>query len=286
MPGNNEIPVFVRILGDAKDVSKKLGDVNREVKSFVGNVEAAGARGAAAFGVFGAALTATALSSFKVSAELQTIRTRMDAVTKSSALAQQTFQNAISMAGSGAMAFPTASIAQAATNLTVFKQNVQTTLPVIADFAAAMGKDIGEETDFVKKALEGGAKGFKMLAKQADISGADLKKFGAVLKDGGTELNLTGANADKASQALLRLLNFKYGGAAQAQANTLSGSLQVLKNVASETAGGFTSGLVPAATLAVNISTVTTLPPPQPTQTYTLTPSVNGTRGTISPSSP
>jgi hypothetical protein len=249
----NNIPVFVRILGDTKDLGKKLKDAERDVKSWVGNVESAGLRAGASFGIFGAALTAVGLSAIKTASGFEDMQTRLAAITRDGEKAAQVFNNAVALSAS--TPFPVGQVVQAATALTMFRQNVQATLPKVADFAAATGKDLPEAATLIGKALEGNAKGFRALSNQADISANDLRNFGAALDKNGKVALDNSVHIDQARAALSKLLSSNYGGAAAAQANTLSGSITKLQDNLSLAAAAFGKTLVPAATVAVQAVT-------------------------------
>ena len=201
MANNNEVPVFVRIRGDVKDFGEKLGKVQKDVKKWTGEVESAGVSAGASFGVFGAALTALSAKTVQTYANFEQLQARLEAVTHSSEKATQVFNQAVQLAS--ATPFSVNQVTQAAVTMTAFRLNAQQTVPVVADLAAAMGKDIGETAVMMGKAMQGSSEGFQSLHEQAGITTMDLKKFGATV-DAQGKLVLEGSyNVDKAREALI-----------------------------------------------------------------------------------
>lgn len=91
-------------------------------------------------------------------------------------------------------------------------EGLQTATQAAADMAAALGMDLQSSTQLVAKAMVNG--------------GSILRRYGIDVKE-------TGDKA-KDAEAVLRALNEKFGGAANAQVNTYRGSVAQLKNAFSD----------------------------------------------------
>lgn len=194
---------------DAKQFSKTIEQAKADVKKFAGDSRAIAAGVGAGLLSASVGLGAVALS----------LRNASDAVGAIGDSLAQTFAGkeleAITkqVLDLGALElFKPEQFANAAKRLNTFGKDVQSNLVVAADIAARTGASF----DAVAEALARfgrDEKGTKALLKLSGIKPAELEKFGAVLNEAGTGLDITGQNAEKAQKALEAVAKSQFAGA-------------------------------------------------------------------------
>lgn len=240
---------FDSLKSQTATVSKETKILNSYMREFGSIASGAALKAGLSMEVFGAVLAGATGGAIKMASGFEDLQVRLKGITKDGDAANKVFEQSVALGGLNA--FPVASIVEAATQLTIFRQNVQQTLPIVLDFAAAMHEDIPKSATLIGQALEGNAKAFKALGREADIGGIDLKQFGGELDKSGKAALGNQVALDKNREALKRLLASRYGGAAAEQAETLSGSLVILQNNLKTAADSFGNVFVPAATAGV-----------------------------------
>lgn len=249
----NDVPVFVRILGDVRHLSKQLEQSQKDVRGWVGAVESSSLKASVSFGAVGLGLESIAVKALQSSANFEQMSARLLAVAKNAQVADAIFQQAVQAAA--VTPFSVNSFVQAAVTLTAFRQNAQQVTPVVADLAAAMGVPLQDAAVIMGKALSGTREGYQSLHERAGIAAEDLKRFGAQL-DSNRNLALgTTAEIEAARKALLRYAQTNFGGTAAAMADTLSGKFSNLQDALEVTAAKYADRLAPAAKLVLDVLT-------------------------------
>lgn len=250
---NNEVPVFVRVFGDVRDVSKQLDKAKKDVSGWVGAVESATLKASVSFGAVGLGLESVALGALRSSANFESLNARILAVTKNAAQAQRVFDLAVQSAA--VTPFSVNQFVQAASTLTAFRQNAAQVTPVVADLAAAMGVPLQDAAVVFGKALSGSREGFQSLHERAGIAAQDLKAFGAQLDASGSLALGNAAQIEAARQALIKYSQIQFGGTAAAMADTLSGKYSNLQDAIEVTAAKYADKLAPAAKATLDVMT-------------------------------
>lgn len=242
------VPVIVKILGQ-KDGSLNavLGEVKGEVRKISGDLTALGAKGAVGLGAIAGGFGLIGRQALQVAGEFEQFRAQLETVTGSATQASAIFERAVKFAAD--TPFDVRGIVQATVQLEVYGQRSERILPLVADLAAGMGKRIEDTSLVVGKALSGSAEGFESLRNEFGISTGTLVQYGARLNEAGTGLSLVDANADKARDALERIIQVKFGGAVERQSQTLQGALSNAGDSVSQLLAKFGQDLVPAVTL-------------------------------------
>ncbi len=137
----------------------------------------------------------------------------------------------------------------ATVQLEVYGQRSKEVLPLVADLAAGMRKDLGASALVVGKALSGSAEGFESLRNEYGITSAELKRFGAVLNETGGLSLRTSAEIAKAGNALQAIIKRDFSGAIERQSQTLNGQLSNLADTFIRIGNNIGQALIPAVSL-------------------------------------
>lgn len=135
--------------------------------------------------------------------------------------------------------FDVEGVVTATVQLEVYGQRSREVLPRVAALAAGMGKSIQDTSLVVGKALSGSLEGFESLRNEYGITTRELVKFGAETNKAGGILTQTAGQARKAEQALLKIIDLRFGDAIERQSKTTQG---VLSN-ASDAAKNFANDI-------------------------------------------
>lgn len=246
MPNNQDLPIFIRFLGDAKSVTTTAADVKKTVKTLAGDFQDLSQKAGLAFAGAGAGLLAFGGATIKVAGQFQQLEARLNSIVKDSQRAHQIFVQSASLAP--ASPFSVQQMVQASVTLTAFRQNAQRSLPAVADLAAATGARIEDIALAMSKALNGVSEGYQSLRDVAGIQFTDLEQRGAILNsDGGVSLK-DEEQREKARKALLQYVQETFSGAAAEQSKTFEGALSNVGDTIEQVANDFSQSLLPAAT--------------------------------------
>lgn len=250
----SQVPVYVKIFGERDNsLNAVLGDVRREVDNTSGSVVGLG-RGLAtglgtasvALGATAAAIAALGFRAVATAGQFEQFEARLQAVTRNAEKARQVFDNAVKFAA--VTPFGVEGIVQASVTLTAFQQNAQKTLPAVANLAAATGQRVEDVALAMSKALSGSSEGFQSLRDVSGISAADLKRFGASLNEAGGVALSSADQIERARNALLKLVDVRFGGSIEKQAATLQGALSNAGDAVTQIGATFGKELIPLAT--------------------------------------
>lgn len=202
---------------------------------------------AVAFAGVGTIFGGAAAGALATAANFEQLNAKLIAVTGSVQVASEKFQAAQAFAAK--TPFDVEGIVQATAVLEGFGLKSEQVLPVAANLAAAMGTSLSEATLAIGKAAAGSLEGFESLRSTYAITTSDLQKFGLQVDKTGSILARTPAQIEKNRNALISLINLRYGDAIERQSNTLNGALSNVGDSAAQLAAGFGSTLIPAATV-------------------------------------
>lgn len=222
-----------------------------EINSRASNVASLGQFVALGFAGVGTALAGIATGSLMVAANFEQLEGKLESVTGSLAAAQEKFRFSTEFAA--ATPFDVRSIVSATAVIEGFQQKSEELLPVAANLAAALGTDLASATLTVAKAASGSLEGFESLRNTYAISTNDIKKFGGAVDGQNQILARTPEQIEKNRNALIKLINLRYGSAIERQSKTLTGALSNVGDNAQTLAARFGQGLVPAATWLARI---------------------------------
>lgn len=152
--------------------------------------------------------------------------------------------------GTAFQVFSAEQVGGAATALNKFGEATEANLRRVADIAAGSGQSIESvAVAFGKFEKFGDSKSLMALQKQLGVTADELGRFGAVLDSNGKILADTPARAEAARAAMEALLDEKFGGAMERQADAsarLAGSTELLKQELGEAALQAKEAMAPA----------------------------------------
>lgn len=183
----------------------------------------------------------------RAAGEFEQLRAKLETVQKSAGKASQTFEFARELAAK--TPFDVKGVVAAAVQLEVYGARAQEVLPLVADLAAGMGKDIESTALVVGKAMSGSLEGFESLRNEYGVSSAKLARYGAVMTATGSISVATAADLRKAQEALQRVVQTEFGGAVERQSRTLVGALSNAGDSVQNLAALWGEDLVPMVTL-------------------------------------
>ena len=213
----------------------------------------------------GAGLAALSGYAVQAAGEFEQLRAKLETVQKSASKAQQTFEFARELAAK--TPFDVKGVVAAAVQLEVYGTRAQEVLPLVADLAAGMGKDIEATSLVIGKAMSGSLEGFESLRNEFGVSSAKLARFGAVLTATGGISVATAADMDKARTALQAVIRSEFGGAVERQSRTFQGAMSNAGDSAQNLAAAWGEELIPLVTLGARafsgvVDTLASIPGP------------------------
>ncbi|MBX3169274.1 MAG: hypothetical protein KF760_17855 [Candidatus Eremiobacteraeota bacterium] len=182
-----------------------------------------------------------------VASSFQQLEQKLASVTRSAAAARDKLDFATSFAAK--TPFDVQGAVDATAILEGFQQKSEDLLPVAANLAAALGKSLPEATIVLAKAASGSTEGFEQLRNSYAVTTRDLLDFGAVQGEVAGTLSHAGKDIEANRNALIKLVNVRFGDAIARQSATLAGALSNTGDEASSLANKFGSTLLPMATL-------------------------------------
>ncbi|MGE0491178.1 MAG: hypothetical protein AB7S38_18360 [Vulcanimicrobiota bacterium] len=235
-------------LEGAGKAGDKLDNVSDKAEKASGHLKELGRSVGTALSLAGGSLGGLAAIIAKTAGDFELLQAKLTTVQGSAVTAAETLEKAKDFAAK--TPFDVKGVVEATVQLEVYGQRSERILPKVAALAAGMGRDINETSLVVGKALSGSLEGFESLRNTYGISTRELAKYGAEVTKAGGLLVQTQGQADKANQALLRIIDTRFGGAIERQAATMSGALSNAKDSAINLAASFGETLTPLVTLA------------------------------------
>lgn len=240
----------------ALQAAKGNGDAELAILEKIKRVKEEQHRAEQEFGTLGAAgLTAVAVAlgsigakSLEVAGNFEQFKAQLQTVQGTAAKASETFQNALEFAAR--TPFDVSGVVQATVQLEVYGQESKRVLPLVADLAAGMGKSIQDTSLVIGKAFSGSLEGFESLRNEYGISTSELARYGAEVSKTGGVLLQTNSQLAKAQNALERIIQTRFGGAVERQANTLKGAISNAGDSIDQLFAKIGETLVPAVTTA------------------------------------
>lgn len=236
-----------------QELNTKLEESKKLHKGLTGEVEGLARGFGLAATAAGAGMAVILGNSVRISSEFEQLRARLETVVGSAGRAQTILESAKQRAAS--TPFDVRGIVEATVQLEVYGQRSEEVLPLVADLAAGMGRDIKETSLVVGKALSGSLEGFESLRNTYGVSSAELAKFGAQLTATGGISVKTSEDLLKAQDALQRIIRTRFGGAVERQSKTLQGSLSNAGDSVTNLAGKLGDDLAPAVQIAAGLFT-------------------------------
>lgn len=229
-----------------KTLSESAGQGLQNIAGKLQNLAQVGQLVTGAFAGIGTIFGGAAAGALVIAANFEQLQAKLVSVTGSVQIAAEKFQFAQEFAAK--TPFDVEGIVSATAVLEGFGLKSEQVLPVAANLAAAMGTSLSEATLTIGKAAAGSLEGFESLRNTYAISTSDLQKFGLQVDKTGGILSRTPAQIEKNRNALISLINLRYGDAIERQSNTLNGALSNVGDSASQLAASFGSTLIPVAT--------------------------------------
>lgn len=179
------------------------------------------------------------------SAEFEVFRNKLVTVLHSTTIAEQTMARAVKFAA--VTPFDVAGIVDATTTLEVYGQRSKEILPLVANLAAGMGKDIRETGLVVAKALSGSLDGFRSLRNQFGITTAKLHEFGTQIDSQGRLMIRTADQLDRVRKAFRQIVELNFGTAIARQIETFTGIMSNAEDAVTRLSVLFGNALLPTA---------------------------------------
>jgi len=231
--------LMVKIGVDASSVTRGLEETGKQMKNMAANLEsslgpamdkigqALKVVGTAALAGFGAA----AVGAVKGASELENYRNTLNVVMKDQEQAGKTMAWAVDFANK--TPFETDSIVEATVRLTSYGLKAQEVMPAIGDMAGVMNKDIMQAVEAVADAQTGELERLK----EFGITKAMIVEQGAKTMRGVELVNNQGQIVDQENfnKALFSLMNDRFKGGMDLQANSFSGIMSTIKGTFSTT---------------------------------------------------
>ncbi len=136
------------------------------------------------------------------------------------------------------MNFSLENVVQAGAVLEHFKKGASDVLPAIAGLAERLGKDLPGTAEVFARALSGDSRSMQMLARQFNISKQTLQEFDSAF-------DMTGQNAQKNGEILMKYLNANYGEDLKTTAGTLESQMGTLKMTVEELSASIGTAMLP-----------------------------------------
>lgn len=222
----------VLLTAQTKEFNDALGRASRSVDDLVGNIQGKAQNAALALGAIAAGGAALVKSFVDAAAEMESYETRLKAITGSAKEAEAQLVKMTEIARRTPFELP--QVVQAGVTLRSLGQDVDTFLPLAADLARVLGRDLPGTSQILAKALTGSQDGLTALVDSGALTKKELEQFGAVMKKDGSIATDTAGNLQKFQRAMQALLQSKFGGVAAAESETLGGALSNLSDTFGE----------------------------------------------------
>lgn len=188
-----------------------------------------------------------AVGALAVAANFEQLRAKLISVTGSVEEANEKFEFARQFAPQ--TPFDVRGLIDATAVIESFQLKSEQLLPVAANLAAAMGKDLREATLALSKAASGSAEGFESLRDEYGITTKHLEAAGAVVDKATGQLSHLEKDINRNREALVKLIQARFGDAIARQSATLTGALSNVGDAAQNVAASFGETILPIATL-------------------------------------
>jgi hypothetical protein len=204
-----------------------------------------------AFAGVGSIFSGLAAGALAVAANFESLKAKLVSVTGSVTEANRVFEFTRGFAA--ITPFDVEGLVASATVIRGFQQDIESLLPVAANLAAAMGVDLNQATLALSKAAAGSPEGFQSLRDTMGITANEVQRFGGVIDKATGQLSILPANVEANRNALIRLINTKYGDAIARQSDTLAGAVSNVGDAVKSTAANFGQALLPVATTGARL---------------------------------
>lgn len=205
---------------------------------------------ATSFTIAGGVLGALGVTIVNTARDFEALEATLRTVQGTSIEAAKTFAEAQEKATT--TPFDVKGVVSANVQLEVYKQNAEKTFPRVAALAAGMGRSLKETSLVTAKALSGSAEGFESLRNTYGITTRELVKFGAEANKTGGLLLRTESQIDKAKNALLRIIDIRFGDALANRAGTVDAALSNASDSAVNFAGDIGKAIGPVVKLGAS----------------------------------
>jgi len=151
--------------------------------------------------------------------------------------------------------FDVQGVVAATVTLEAYKQKAETILPAVANLAAGMGKRVEDAALVVGKAASGSLEGFESLRNEYGITTEELRQFGAQANAAGGILARSPAQIELARNALLTIIQTRFGDAIERQSKTFAGALSNLGDAVQNSAARIGQSLLPVGQTLIRVFT-------------------------------
>lgn len=198
------------------------------------------------FAGVGTVLGGLATGAVAVASNFEQLRQRLITVTGSAEKAGEAFAFAQEVAAKSP--FDVEAVTAATASLEAFELKARDLLPVVANLAAGRGVSLQEAALVFAKAATGGAEGFESLRNEYGITTRALLDFGAAQGEVAGQLSHAEKDIDRNRDALVRIINTRFGDAIARQSATFAGAMSNAGDTAKNLADSFGSTLLPLLT--------------------------------------
>lgn len=160
--------------------------------------------------------------------EFEQFRAKLETVTHSVSAAREAMAYAVQFAA--VTPFEVKGVVDATVQLGIFGVQARETLPMVANLAGGMGREIAETAHAFGGAWAGSQTAITQLRHSFGVSIFDLKKWGAEVTNQGEVLIHTQNQLDRFRRALTAIVNTRFAGAMERQLNTLKGAASNLQD--------------------------------------------------------
>lgn len=251
--GSNRLEILIG--ANTRELSRGFREVDDSVDKMTSNLKAKMSEASlalAGLAAGGAALTGVFISK---ASEMEQFEARLKAIMGSSEAAHAELARLADFASKTPFELP--QVVEAATKLRALGVSAEKFLPIAGNLAAAMGKDLVETSMAFGKAVLGIPEGITQMTENFGITKAVLVQFGAALDSSGAIANKTAGDIEKLQNALIKVVQSKFGNAMAEQEKTFAGAMSTLKDSVGQFAAEIGTALVPMAnSLARSLTTM------------------------------
>ena len=243
----SNIDVIIRLLAQKDGSIKAAADeTQKDMKEMYGSLESMAQKAAMGFAAVSGAMAMMGRSIITQAAEMEQFRGKLETVLHSASAARETLKYAVEFAAK--TPFNVREVVSATTQLSVYGANAKQVLPLVANLAAGMGRDIAETALVMGKAWSGSQEGFESLRNTYGITIPKLRQYGAAVNDIGEISMKTSSDIEKNRAALQKIIQLDFSGAVERESRTFKGVLSNLGDATSRLAVALGDRLIPGMT--------------------------------------
>lgn len=243
MPQNR---LELRLGLDDSEFKRRIRISQTELSSFIQNIERGAEAGSAALGSIAAGGTRLTSSFLQAAAQFESFRNTLTFLTGSvnEANAALKFMQDLNLK----TRFNLEDMVRAGITLRSLGQNVEELLPLAADLATVMNRDVNDAALALGKALSGSQDGIQILNDSFGITRQNLKEMGVAMTSQGAIALESAQDLEKLRQAILGVAKEKgFLGAAVAGADTAQAAFSNLEDAVTQLKASLGEQLLPAA---------------------------------------